>query len=123
MKDELLQFKKLHVWRLVKMPPNKRPIGTKWVFRNKKDDKRVITRYKTRLVVQGFSQHEGVDYDETYAPVARLEAIRLFLAYASYMNFKAPRAWYATLVEHLLKNSYRRGVIDQTLFIKKVKGD
>ncbi|XP_076902964.1 uncharacterized protein LOC143557881 [Bidens hawaiensis] len=88
MQEELLQFKKLHVWRLVKIPENKRPIGTKWVFKNKKDDKGVIIRNKARLIVQGISQREGLYYDETYAPVARLEAIRLFLAYASYMNFK-----------------------------------
>ncbi|XP_076888857.1 uncharacterized protein LOC143539414 [Bidens hawaiensis] len=88
MQEELLQFKKLNVWKLVKKPENKRTIGTKWVFRNKKDDKGVIVRNKARLVVQGFSQHEGLDYDEVYAPVARLEAIRIFLAYVSYMNFK-----------------------------------
>ncbi|XP_076920555.1 putative mitochondrial protein AtMg00820 [Bidens hawaiensis] len=88
MHEELLQFKKLNVWRMVKNPKNKRPIGAKWVFKNKNDDKGVIIRNKAKLVVQGFSQREGLDYNEVYAPVVRLEAIRIFLAYASYMNFK-----------------------------------
>ena len=64
MQEELLQFKRLNVWKLVKRPQDKRPIGTRWVYRNKKDGKGVIIRNKARLVVQGFSQREGLDYDE-----------------------------------------------------------
>ncbi|XP_076908666.1 putative mitochondrial protein AtMg00820 [Bidens hawaiensis] len=66
MQEELLIFNKLNVWRLVKKLVNKKPIGTICVFRNKKDDKGFITRNKARFVVQGFSQHEGLDYDEVY---------------------------------------------------------
>nr|GEU53487.1 copia protein [Tanacetum cinerariifolium] len=62
-------------------------IGTKWVYRNKKDERGIVVRNKTRLVAQGYTQEEGVDYDEVFAPVARIEAIRLFLAYASFMGF------------------------------------
>ncbi|KAD4385796.1 hypothetical protein E3N88_25965 [Mikania micrantha] len=88
MQLELLQFKKQQVWELVSLPPGKCAIGTKWVFRNKTDENGQIIKNKARLVVQGFSQEEGVDYDETFAPVARLEAIRLFLAYAALHKLK-----------------------------------
>jgi len=88
MQDELQQFKKQQVWELCPLPSNKHPIGTKWVFRNKLDESGTVVRNKARLVVQGYSQEEGIDYDETFAPVARLEAIRLFLAYAVSNKFK-----------------------------------
>ncbi|KAD4385704.1 hypothetical protein E3N88_25873 [Mikania micrantha] len=169
--EELMQFQKLKVWNLVPLPKGKLPIGTRCVFRNKRDDSGVIIRNKARLVVQGFYQQEGTDYEEVFAPVARLEAIRIFLAYDSYMNFtvyqmdvkttflygkvkeeiyvcqplgfedsqypdhvykldkalyglhQAPRAWYATLTDHLVANGYTRGAIDQTLFVRKDKDD
>ncbi|GJU61818.1 retrovirus-related pol polyprotein from transposon TNT 1-94 [Tanacetum coccineum] len=63
-------------------------IGSKWVFRNKKDKHGITTKNKARLVTQGYSQEERIDYDETFAPVARMEAIRIFLSFATYMNFK-----------------------------------
>ncbi|KAD4180333.1 hypothetical protein E3N88_28924 [Mikania micrantha] len=88
MQLELLQFKKQQVWELVPLPKGKCAIGTKWVFRNKTDENGQIVKNKARLVVQGFSQEEGIDYDETFAPVARLEAIRLFLAYAALHKLK-----------------------------------
>ncbi|GJX73195.1 putative ribonuclease H-like domain-containing protein [Tanacetum coccineum] len=119
-----------------------RAIGTKWVYRNKKDERGIVIRNKARLVAQGHTQEEGIDYDEVFAPVARIEAIRIFLAYASYMGFEdldhpdkvykvvkalyglhqAPRAWYDTLATYLLSNVFQRGQIDQTLFIKRQKG-
>ncbi|GJQ91918.1 putative ribonuclease H-like domain-containing protein [Tanacetum coccineum] len=130
---------------MVDLPNGKRAIRTKWVFRNKKDKRGIVVRNKARLVAQGYTQEEGIDYDEVFAPVARIEAIRLFLAYASYMGFivyqmdfpdkvykvekalyglhQAPRAWYETLSTYLLENRFRRGTIDKTLFIKKDRGD
>nr|GEW01679.1 putative ribonuclease H-like domain-containing protein [Tanacetum cinerariifolium] len=141
------------------------------VYRNKKDEKGIVVRNKARLVSQGHTQEEGIDYEEVFAPVARIEAIRLFLAYASFMGFmvyqidvksaflygtikeevyvcqpswfedpnhpekvykvvkalyglhQAPRAWYETLANYLLENGFHKGKIDQTLFIKKEKGD
>ncbi|GJV47816.1 putative ribonuclease H-like domain-containing protein [Tanacetum coccineum] len=87
MQDELLQFKLQKVWTLVDLPNGKRPIGTKWVFRNKKDKRRIVIKNKARLVAQGYTQEERIDYDEVFAPVARIEAIRLFLAYASFKGF------------------------------------
>ncbi|XP_035838206.1 uncharacterized protein LOC118485829 [Helianthus annuus] len=88
MHEELQQFEKLGVWRLIDLPENQKLIKTKWVFKCKKDDRGVVVRNKARLVVQGFSQQEGIDYDEVYALVARLEAIRIFLEFASWKDFK-----------------------------------
>ncbi|GJT35947.1 putative ribonuclease H-like domain-containing protein, partial [Tanacetum coccineum] len=87
MQEELLQFKLQKVWILVDLPKGHRAIGTKWVYRNKKDERGIVIRNKARLVAQGHTQEEGIDYDEVFAPVARIEAIRMFLAYASYMGF------------------------------------
>ncbi|GJW92319.1 putative ribonuclease H-like domain-containing protein [Tanacetum coccineum] len=78
---------KKKVWTLVDLPYGKRAIGTKWVYKNKKDDRGIVVRNKARLVSQGYTQEEGIDYDEVFAPVTRIEAIRLFLAYVSFMNF------------------------------------
>ncbi|GJX74093.1 putative ribonuclease H-like domain-containing protein [Tanacetum coccineum] len=171
MQEELLQFKLQKVWILVDLLFGKKAISTKWVFRNKRDERSIVVKNKARLVAQGFRQEEGIDYDEVFAPVARIEAIRLFLAFASFMGFpvyqmdvksaflygtieeevyvhqppgfvdpthpnkvykvikalyglhQAPRAWYETLSSFLLKNGFRKGTIDKTLFIKKTKSD
>ena len=88
MQEELNQFKRNKVWKLVPATKDKAIIGTKWVFRNKMDEDGIVTRNKARLVAKGYSQDEGIDYDETFAPVARLEAIRIFLAFAAHSNFK-----------------------------------
>ncbi|GKA40786.1 putative ribonuclease H-like domain-containing protein [Tanacetum coccineum] len=87
MQDELLQFKLQKVWTLVDLPNGKRAIGTKWVYRNKKDERGIMIKNKARLVAQGYTQEEGIDYDEVFAHVARIEAIRLFLAYVSFKDF------------------------------------
>ncbi|GJY71062.1 retrovirus-related pol polyprotein from transposon TNT 1-94 [Tanacetum coccineum] len=87
MQEELLQFKLQEVWTLLDLPSGKRAIFTKWVFRNKKDERIIVIRNKARLVAQGYTQEEGIDYDKFFAPIARIEAIRLFLAYASFKDF------------------------------------
>ncbi|GJU55798.1 retrovirus-related pol polyprotein from transposon TNT 1-94, partial [Tanacetum coccineum] len=87
MQEELNQFYKNKVWTFVPLPYRKIAISSKWVFRNKKDEHGIVTKNKARLVAQGYSQEEGIDYDETFAPVARMEAIGIFLAFAIYMNF------------------------------------
>ncbi|GJV01551.1 putative ribonuclease H-like domain-containing protein [Tanacetum coccineum] len=109
------------------------PIGTKWVFRNKKDDRGIVVKNKERLVAQGYTQEEGIDYDEVFALVARIEAISFEdlhfhdkvykVEKALYGLHQAPRAWYKTLSTYLLENRFRRGIIDKTLFIKKDKSD
>ncbi|GJW11609.1 putative ribonuclease H-like domain-containing protein [Tanacetum coccineum] len=137
MQEELLQFRLQQVWILVDLPHRAKVIGTKWVYRNKRDKRGVVVRNKARLVAQGHRQEEGIDYDEVFAPVARIEAIRcMFLnlhpdhpkkvykvVKALYGLHQAPRAWYATLSTFLEKHGYRRGTIDKTLFIKKDKKD
>ncbi|GKD48118.1 putative ribonuclease H-like domain-containing protein, partial [Tanacetum coccineum] len=87
MQEELLQFKLQQVWTLVDLSLGKTAIGTKWVYRNKKDERGIVIRNKARLVAQGYTQEEGIDYDKVFAPVARIETIRLFLAYASFKDF------------------------------------
>ncbi|GJV79433.1 putative ribonuclease H-like domain-containing protein [Tanacetum coccineum] len=139
MQEELLQFKLQKVWTLVNLPKGKRASGTRWVYKNKKDKRGIVVRNKARLVAQGYTQEEGIDYDEVFAPVARIEAIRLFFAYASFMGLivyqmdvksaflygtiEEEVAWYETLSTYLLENGFRRGTIDKTLLIKKDKGD
>ncbi|GKE81496.1 retrovirus-related pol polyprotein from transposon TNT 1-94, partial [Tanacetum coccineum] len=78
-------------WTLVPAPYGKTIIGSKWVFRNKRDETGIVIKNNARLVAQGYNQQEGIDYDETFTPVARLEAIRIFLAFATYMNFIVSR--------------------------------
>ncbi|GJS62800.1 putative ribonuclease H-like domain-containing protein, partial [Tanacetum coccineum] len=85
--DELLQFKLHKVLTFVDLLNGKRAIDTKWVYRNKKDERGIMIKNKTRLVAQGYTQEEGIDYDEVFAPVARMKVIRLFLAYASFKDF------------------------------------
>nr|GEW95834.1 putative ribonuclease H-like domain-containing protein [Tanacetum cinerariifolium] len=95
-----------------------RPIGTKWVLKNKKDERGIVIRNKARLVAQGHTQEEGIYYEEVFALVARIEAIRLFLAYASFMGF--------TVYQMDVKSAFLYGTIDEevyTLFIRKHRGD
>ncbi|GJV91823.1 putative ribonuclease H-like domain-containing protein [Tanacetum coccineum] len=90
MQEELLQFKLQQVWTLVDLPHGKRAIDTKWVYKNKKDERGIMIRNKARLVAQGYTQEEGIDYDEVFALLARIKAIRLFLALCSSKNFSIP---------------------------------
>ncbi|GKF96566.1 putative ribonuclease H-like domain-containing protein, partial [Tanacetum coccineum] len=87
MEEELLQFKLQQVWILVDLPNGKKAIRIKWVFKNKKYKRGIVIRNKARLVAQCHRQEEGIDYEEVFAPMARIEAIRFFLAYASFMGF------------------------------------
>nr|GEU43762.1 putative ribonuclease H-like domain-containing protein [Tanacetum cinerariifolium] len=120
------------VWTLVNLPYGKRAVGSIWVFKNELDEKGIVIRSKARLVAQGHIQEEGINYDEVFSPIARIEAIRLFLAYASFKDFmvkalyglhQASRAWYETLSTYLFDNRFQRGKIDKTLFIRRYKGD
>ncbi|GKA39158.1 putative ribonuclease H-like domain-containing protein, partial [Tanacetum coccineum] len=109
MQDELLQFRLQKVWRLVDLPKGKHAIGTKWVYRNKKDERGIVVRNKARLVAQGYTQEEGIDYDEVFAPVARIEAIRLFLAYASFMGF--------IVYQMDVKSAFLYGTIEEEVYL------
>nr|GEY36174.1 retrovirus-related Pol polyprotein from transposon TNT 1-94 [Tanacetum cinerariifolium] len=87
MQEELDHFARLKVWRLVPRPDGKTIIKTKWIFKNKKDESSLVIQNKSRLIAVGYSQQEGIDYDETFAPVSRIKVIRLFLAYAAHKDF------------------------------------
>nr|GFA50185.1 putative ribonuclease H-like domain-containing protein [Tanacetum cinerariifolium] len=97
------------VWILVDLPFEKKAIRTKWVYRNKKDERGVVVRNKARLVAQGHRQEEGIDYDEVFALVARIEAIRIFLAFASYMGF--------IVYQMDVKSAFLYGTIDEEVYV------
>jgi len=165
--EELHQFERNKVWDLVPQPEDRSIIGIKWVFRNKLDELGTVTRNKARLVVQGYNQEQGIDYEETFAPIARIETIRILIAFAAHMEikiyqmdvkstflniyfkekvyvmqppgfeskeysnhvFKLDKALYGLkqaprerLSNFLLENSFRRGKVDNTLFLKS-KGE
>ncbi|GJY03703.1 putative ribonuclease H-like domain-containing protein, partial [Tanacetum coccineum] len=109
MQDELLQFKLLKVWTLVDLPKDKWAIGTKWVFRNKKDERGIVVKNKAKLVTQGHTQEEGIDYNEVFEPVARIEAIRLFLAYASFKDF--------IVYQMDVKSAFLYGKIEEEVYV------
>ena len=88
MHEELNNFKRNQVWKLVERPKDHNMIGTKWAFCNKQDQDGIVVRNKARLVAQGYTQVEGLNFGETYALVARLETIRILLAYACAHNIK-----------------------------------
>ena len=95
-------------------PQNRKVIDTRWVFRNKLDEEGTVTRNKARLVAKGFSQAEGIDYDETFAPVARLEAIRMFLAFAAHSNFK--------VYQMDVKSAFLNGELDEEVYVEQPPG-
>ncbi|GJR82029.1 putative ribonuclease H-like domain-containing protein [Tanacetum coccineum] len=102
------------VWTLVDLPYGKRAIRTKWVYRNKKDERGIVIRNKARLVAQGYTQEEGIDYDEVFAPVARIEAIRLFLAYASFKDF--------VVYQMDVKSAFLYGKIEEEVYVCQPPG-
>jgi hypothetical protein len=170
MNEELDQIEKNNTWELVPRPKDKNVIGSKWAFKNKMNEKGQVVRNKDRLVYKGYAQVEGQDFDETFAPVVRLEAIRMFLAYSCHKNFKvyqmdvkstflngdieeevymekpegfslkdnpnyvckmkkalyglkqAPRAWYYRLDKFLQEKGFKKGTVDNDLYIKS-EGD
>ncbi|GJZ03780.1 copia protein [Tanacetum coccineum] len=87
MQEELLPFKRLDVWVLVPAPDNIKPLTLKWLFKNKHDEENTVIWNKTRLAVRGYRQEEGIDFEESFALVARMEAIRIFLAYIAHKSF------------------------------------
>ncbi|GJT83502.1 putative ribonuclease H-like domain-containing protein [Tanacetum coccineum] len=114
MQAEMQQFKFQNVWILVDLPEGKYAIGTKWILKNKRDARGIVVRNKARLVAQGHRQEEGIDYDEVFAPVARIEAIRLFLAFASYMGFM--------VYQMDVKSAFLYGSIDEEVYVTQPKG-
>ncbi|KAK1679295.1 hypothetical protein QYE76_040143 [Lolium multiflorum] len=115
MQEELNNFKRNDVWTLMKRPDHCRNvIGTKWVFKNKQDEHGIVIRNKARLVAQGYSQVEGVDFGETFAPVARLESIRILLAFAAHYGFK--------LQQMDVKSAFLNGPLHEEVYVKQPPG-
>nr|GFB74557.1 hypothetical protein [Tanacetum cinerariifolium] len=114
MQEELDQFAKLKVWRLVPRPEGKSVIKTKWIFKNKKNESSLVIQNKARLVAVGYTQQEGIDYDETFAPVARTEAIRLFLAYAAHTDF--------TVFQMDVKTSFLNEILKEEVYVGQPLG-
>jgi hypothetical protein len=114
MHDELHQFTRNEVWSLVPRPYDRNVIGTKWVFKNKSDEHGTVVRNKARLVAQGYTQVEGIDFDETFAPVARLESIRVLLAIACHLGFK--------LYQMDVKSAFLNGLLQEEVYVEQPKG-
>ncbi|GKE87900.1 retrovirus-related pol polyprotein from transposon TNT 1-94 [Tanacetum coccineum] len=114
MQEELNQFVTNDVWSLVPPLENQTVIGTKWVFKNKLDENGVLSRNKARPVAQGYNQQEGINFDETYAPVARLESIRILLAYAYANDFK--------LFQMNVKSAFLNGFINEEVYVSQPLG-
>ncbi|XP_056859992.1 uncharacterized protein LOC130508478 [Raphanus sativus] len=114
MHQELEQFERLDVWALVPRPDNVNVIGTKWIHKNKTDEEGNVIRNKSRLVGQGYTQIEGVDFDETFAPVARLESIRLLFGMACNLRIK--------LYQMDVKSAFLNGVLQEEVYVEQPKG-
>ena len=114
MHEELHQFVRNDVWELVPRPKGVNVIGTKWIFKNKSDKHGTVIRDKSRLVTRGYTQVEGIDFDKTFAPVARLESIRILLAIASHLNFK--------LYQMDVKSAFLNGMLQEEVYVQQPKG-
>nr|GFA23654.1 hypothetical protein [Tanacetum cinerariifolium] len=114
MQEELAQFARLKVWRLVSRPEGKSVIKTKWIFKNKKDESSLVIRNKARLVAVGYSQQKGVDYDKTFAPVARIEAMHLFLAYVAQKDF--------IVFQMDVKTTFLNGILKEEVYVGQPLG-
>jgi len=114
MHDELHQFTRNDVWTLVPCPAEHNIIGTKWIFKNKTDDHGTVVRNKARLVAHGYTQIEGIDFDETFALVARLESIIILLSIACHLRFK--------LYQMDVKSVFLNGVLQEEVYVEQPKG-
>ncbi|GKC98167.1 putative ribonuclease H-like domain-containing protein [Tanacetum coccineum] len=114
MQKELLQFKRLEVWVLVPLSDHVKPITLKWLFKNKHDKENMIIRNKTRLVVRGYHQEEGIDFEESFASVARIKAIRIFLAYAAHKAF--------IVFQMDIKTAFLHGTLKEDVYVCQPEG-
>ena len=114
MHEELNQFVRNDVWEFATRPGGVHIIGTKWIFKNKTNEDGEIIRNKSRLVAQGYTQVEGIDFDESFAPVARLESIRILMSIACTMNFK--------LYQMDVKCAFLNGYLNEEVFVEQPKG-
>ncbi|GJS92752.1 gag-pol polyprotein [Tanacetum coccineum] len=114
MQKELHHFDRLNVWELVDRPLYKNVINMKWLWKNKCHEENTVIRNKAHLVAKGYNQQEGIDFEESFAPVARLEAVRLFVAYAAHKSF---------LVYQMdVKTSFINGTLKEELYVNQPSG-
>nr|GEV11340.1 hypothetical protein [Tanacetum cinerariifolium] len=114
MQEELHQFIRLDVWELVPLPDGIKPLTLKWLFKNKHDEENTVIRNKTRIVVRGYRQEEGIDFEESFAPVARMEAIKIFLAYAAHKGF--------TMYQMDVKTAFFHRSLKENVYVCQPKG-
>jgi hypothetical protein len=114
MHEELENFERNQVWELVEPPPNCKPIGTKWVWKNKEGKNGEVVRNKSRLVAQGYIQKEGIDYEETFAPAAHLKAIRILLAFSVTKGFR--------LYQKDVKSVFLNGFLEEEVYVSQPYG-
>ncbi|GKB00423.1 retrovirus-related pol polyprotein from transposon TNT 1-94 [Tanacetum coccineum] len=134
MQEELNEFELLEVWELVPHPDRVMIITLKWIYKVKLDELGGVLKNKARLVARGYRQEEGIDFEESFALVARLETIHIFIAFVAHMNMvvyqmdlkkalyglkQAPRAWYDLLSSFLLSQKFTKGTVDPTLFVRR----
>nr|GFC60907.1 retrovirus-related Pol polyprotein from transposon TNT 1-94 [Tanacetum cinerariifolium] len=112
--EELHQFDRLDVWELVDRPLCTNVINLKWLWKNKRDEENTVIRNKSRLVAKGYAQKEGVDFEESFTPVARLEAVRLFIAYTAHMSF--------TIYQMDIKTAFLYGPLKEEVYINQPDG-
>ncbi|GJZ85345.1 retrovirus-related pol polyprotein from transposon TNT 1-94 [Tanacetum coccineum] len=113
MQDELNQFERLQVWELVPRPEGKNVIALKWLWKNKCDAENIVVRNKYRLMAKGYKQEEGIDFEESFAPVAHLEAVRMFIAFATHMNI--------TIFQMDVKTAFLNGPLKEEVYVDTLK--
>ena len=114
MEEEMASLEENSTWTLVELPVGRKPVSNRWVYRVKRKANGEIDRYKARLVVRGFSQREGIDYNETFSPVARFDTIRTVLSIAANEHLK--------LVQFDVKTAFLNGVIEEEIFMQQPEG-
>ncbi|GKC58722.1 gag-pol polyprotein [Tanacetum coccineum] len=114
MQEELHQFDRLQVWELVDKPFGKTVIKLKWLWKNKKDEDQTVIRNKTRLVAKGYAQEEGIDFEESFSPVARLEAVRIFVTYAAHKFF--------LIYQMDVKTTFLNGPLKEEVYVAQPDG-
>ncbi|GKC70771.1 retrovirus-related pol polyprotein from transposon TNT 1-94 [Tanacetum coccineum] len=114
MQDELHQFERLDVWELVPRPDRKNIIAVKWLWKNKSDAENIAIRNKYRLVAKGYKQEEGIDFEESFAPVSRLEAVRMFIAFAAHKNI--------TIFQMDVKTAFLNGPLKEEVYVHQPDG-
>lgn len=114
MQEELVQFERNNVWELVPKVDSVNVIGTTWMYKNKFDENANVRRNKSWLVFQGYTQIKGIDADKTFAPVARLESLRLLI--------EISRIWNLKLYKMDVKSAFLNGFMNKEVYVEQTKG-